>query len=398
MSTRNLISEQDVQDAIRAKRSTIQVEGVPIITSLAASLINEHHIRVIQADADFYVIESGPCVCVGCPDEVLDISGYDKDFLLQCLTTMMKIRGFEEAMGILCREKHLPGALHLSIGQEAVTVGACSALREKDIITLTHRGHGGMIAKGADIKKMAAELLGKASGYCHGKGGSMHVADFQNGILGANGIVGAGIVIAVGAAMSAKVLKGDHVALTFFGDGSTNQGAFHEGMNYAAAQKLPVIFLCENNHYAISTSAKKACATDAIAKRGLSYDMPAVQLDGQNVLLVHDTVSQAAERARSGGGPTLIECITYRTRGHWEGETIDVRPEKEKAIWGKRDPIQRLKYALIAQSVTSQDQIDEISSRLVREIGEAVRFAEESPYPDADEVVKDVLEGSVSHA
>ncbi|MCJ7518972.1 MAG: thiamine pyrophosphate-dependent enzyme [Anaerolineaceae bacterium] len=399
MNKRHLITELEVRNAITDGSLKIRVEGEPIITPLAASMINENNIKIIQVgSSNNFSSKDSYSDRFGCPDEPLDITNRDTNFLLRCLTMMLKVRGFEEAMGILFREKHLTGFLHLSIGQEAISVGACSALQAEDYLTLTHRGHGQMVARGSDINRMAAELLGKESGYCRGKGGSLHVADFQNGILGANGIVGAGIVIAVGAAMSAKIRKSNQIALTFFGDGATNQGAFHEGMNYAAAQKLPVIFLCENNQYAVSTAASQACAASAISKRGLGYDMPSVQIDGQNVLLVHDTVKSAAEKARSNGGPTLIECITYRYRGHGDGETTDLRPGPEKALWARRDPIVRLEQALIAEQLAAQTQIDEIHRNVVREIGEAVRFAEESPYPNAREVISDVLGGGLSHA
>jgi pyruvate dehydrogenase E1 component alpha subunit len=280
--------------------------------------------------------------------------------------------------------------LHLSIGQEAVSTGACAALKTDDYLTLTHRGHGQMVARGSDVKKMAAELLGKATGYCKGKGGSVHLADFQNGILGANGIVGASLVIAAGAAMSAKIRKSDQIAVAFFGDGATNQGAFHEALNYASIQKLPVIFICENNQYAVSTSCSQASACTSFANRGAAYGMQAMQIDGMNVLEVHDTVMAAANRARKGEGPTFIECVTYRTRGHWEGETTDLRPSAEKELWKKRDAIDRLKRALIASNLASEQQLGDLYDSVVNEIAEAVRFAEQSPYPDFQEALKNV--------
>jgi len=394
MMEKALITEAEVRDAISDGSFTILVNGEPIITPLAASSIEEHGIKVVQSGVSSSGSSGGGCVtCVGCPDEPLDISGRDTQFLVDLLSMMFRVRGFEVAMGVLFREKRLVGFLHLSIGQEAIAVGACSALNQDDYLTLTHRGHGQMVAKGSDLKRMAAELLGKKTGYCQGKGGSVHLADFSQGVLGANGIIGAGIVIATGAAMSAKIRKSSQVALSFFGDGAVNQGAFHEGLNYASAQKLPVIFVCENNQYAVSTETSFSCSTSTITERGKAYGMPAIQVDGQNVLLVHDTVQQAAQRARSGGGPTLIECITYRYRGHWEGETTDLRPESEKALWKERDPIERLKNELISQNVLTVAKVDEIYNGVVQEIADAVRFAEESPWPAQEQVLQNVLSG-----
>lgn len=214
---------------------------------------------------------------------------------------------------------------------------------------------------------------------------------FQNGILGANGIIGASLVIATGAAMSARIRKSDQLAVAFFGDGATNQGAFHEALNYAAIKKLPVIFICENNQYAVSTSCSEAAACNSFASRGAAYGMDSKQIDGMNVLEVYDTVKVAENRARKGDGPTFIECLTYRTRGHWEGETIDLRPSAEKEQWKKRDAIERLKRALLVANLVSQQQLEEIFNGVVNEIAEAIRFAEQSPYPDPQEAMKNVV-------
>ena len=394
MMGKTLITETEVREAISDGSFIIRVNGDPIITPLAASSIEEHGVKVMQGNTQAAGISGESCVaCIGCPDEAMDISGRDPKFLVDLLSMMFRVRGFEVAMGVLFREKHLPGFLHLSIGQEAVAAGTCSALNQDDYLTLTHRGHGQMVAKGSDLKRMAAELLGKKTGYCQGKGGSVHLADFSQGVLGANGIVGAGIVIATGAAMSAKIRKSSQVAVSFFGDGAVNQGAFHEGLNYASAQKLPVLFICENNQYAVSTDTSYSCSSSTIAERGIGYGIPAMQVDGQNVLLVYDIVQQAAKRARSGSGPTLIECMTYRFRGHWEGETTDLRPKSEKELWNKRDPIERLKKELISQNVLTAAQVDGIYDNIVQEIAEAVRFAEKSPWPAPEEALQDVLSG-----
>ena len=394
MTSKALITESDVRRAIQDGSLTIRVSGEPIITPLAASSITEQGIRIIQEGSLSSTDASNSSIGTSgtsCPDAELNLQGRDPSFLLNIYAMMWRVRMFEEAMGILFREKHLVGFLHLSIGQEAVSTGTCAALKADDYLTLTHRGHGQMVARGSDVKKMAAELLGKATGYCKGKGGSVHLADFQNGILGANGIIGASLVIAAGAAMSAKIRKTNQVAIAFFGDGATNQGAFHEALNYSSIQKLPVIFVCENNQYAVSTSCSQASACTSFASRGAAYGMSAMQIDGMNVLEVYDTVKSAVNQARQGGGPTFIECITYRTRGHWEGETTDLRPSAEKELWNKRDAIQRLKRALITSQMADEHKLDEIYNNVVHEIAEAVRFAEQSPYPDPQEALRNVM-------
>jgi acetoin:2,6-dichlorophenolindophenol oxidoreductase subunit alpha len=390
MTSKALITESDVRRAIQDGSLTIHVSGQPIITPLAASSISEQGIKVIQDD--FCQTDGSPVITVdkSCPDAELNLQGRDTAFLLRLYSMMWRVRMFEEAMGILFREKYLLGFLHLSIGQEAVSTGTCAALKTNDYLTLTHRGHGQMVARGSDLKKMAAELLGKSTGYCKGKGGSVHLADFQNGILGANGIIGASLVIATGAAMSAKIRKTDQVAVAFFGDGATNQGAFHEALNYAAIQKLPILFVCENNQYAVSTSCSEASACSSFANRGAAYGMEGIQIDGMNVLEVYDNVRDAVNRARKGGGPTFIECLTYRTRGHWEGETTDLRPSEEKELWKKRDAIERLKRALIASNLVSGQQLQDIYNIVADEVAEAVRFAVESPYPDLKEALTNV--------
>jgi len=391
MTSKALITESDVRRAIQDGSLTIRISGEPIITPLAASSITELGIKIVQ-DGSYVSSDSSASLAVAsCPDTELNLKGRDTAFLLKLYAMMWRVRMFEEAMGILFQEKHLVGFLHLSIGQEAVSTGSCAALKPDDYLTLTHRGHGQMVARGSDVKKMAAELLGKATGYCKGKGGSVHLADFQNGILGANGIIGASLVIATGAAMSAKIRKSGQLAVAFFGDGATNQGAFHEALNYAATKKLPVIFICENNQYAVSTSCSQASACDSFASRGAAYGMDSMQIDGMNVLEVFDTVKTAANRARKGDGPTFIECMTYRTRGHWEGETTDLRPSAEKEQWKKRDAIERLKRALLAANLASQQQLEDLFNNVVNEIAEAVRFAEQSPYPDPQEAMNNVV-------
>lgn len=395
MSQRALITEADVRRAVQDGSYTIHVSGDPIITPLAQSSLKELGVTLTRDSAKPTNISDPACIeCIGQPDEPIDVQGRDPQQLLNFYTMMWRIRAFEQAMGVLFRVNHLIGFLHLSIGQEAVPTGACAALNPDDYLTLTHRGHGQMVARGSDIRRMAAELLGRASGYCKGKGGSVHLADFQHGVLGANGIVGAGTVIATGAAMSAKIRKSKLVSLAFFGDGAVNQGAIHEAMNYAGLHKLPIIYICENNQYAVSTSVQQATSSRSIAERALNYQIHACQVDGQNVLAVYDAVKDAVERARNDAGPSLIECLTYRFRGHWEGETLDLRSEKERQLWQQRDPIERLEKAVLAASVATKEQLNTIYTSVVDEIGEAVRFAEESPYPEPSEALRDVYVNS----
>lgn len=391
MSQKALITEADVQRAVQDGSYVIHISGEPIITPLAQSSLKELGVELVR-EAQAQPREKGLACSesLGQPDEPIVVQGRDPEQLLRFYTMMCRVRSFEQAMGVLFRAKRLIGFLHLSVGQEAVPTGACAALNPDDYITLTHRGHGQMVARGSDIKRMAAELLGKSSGYCKGKGGSVHLADFQNGVLGANGIVGAGTVIATGAAMSIKIRKSKQVSLAFFGDGAVNQGAIHEAMNYASLQKLPIIYICENNQYAVSTSFEQSTAAKSITARALNYQMNACQVDGQNVLAVYDAVRDAVERARNGAGPSMIECMTYRFRGHWEGETLELRSDEERQLWQNRDPIQRLENALIAASIATKEQLQTIYDSVVNEIAEAVRFAEQSPYPDEEEAIRDV--------
>ncbi|MGD8753440.1 MAG: thiamine pyrophosphate-dependent enzyme [Anaerolineales bacterium] len=401
MVKRTLITESDVRNAIRNGVKVIIVDDDPIITPLAAGILSDHGIEIARSDSDSSIKSKELGLRqIGNPDETIDLAGRSKDFLLTLLRRMYRARLFEQAMSILYREKQLIGFAHLAIGQEALAVGAGAALDSQDYITISHRGHGQMIGRGSDIKKMAAELLGKVTGYCRGKGGSIHLVDLDNGVLGTAGILGASIAIATGAAMSAKIRNSGQVALTFFGDGTSNQGAFHESLNYASLHNLPVIFLCENNMYALSTGLDVSIATGSIAKRGIAFDIPTCFIDGNNVLLVYDIVKEAAELARSGGGPTLIEGLTYRHRGHHEGETVDLRPESEKEAWQKRDPIKRLEKALVSNNIIPNDQMEAIRSSMTQEIAEAIRFALESPYPDPSEAKMHVLsnQGGLHHA
>lgn len=310
--------------------------------------------------------------------------------LVEMYKLMVKIRLFEEKVFELYAQNLVPGTIHLYTGQEAVAVGVCSALRKDDYITSTHRGHGHCIAKGADIKRVMAEILGKKTGYCKGKGGSMHIADFSIGILGATAVVGAGIPIAVGAGLSIKLRKTGQVVACFFGDGASNQGTFHEGINMAAIWQLPVIFVCENNLYAMGTRQSIVMKIENIADRADAYGIPGVVVDGNDVLAVYEAASNAVERARRGEDPTLIECKTYRHRGHSRVDPAKYRPKEEVEAWLAKDPIKRLQERLLQSNVLTETEIQRIYEEVSTEIEEAVKYAMESPYPAPQEALEDV--------
>lgn len=302
--------------------------------------------------------------------------------------SMLKIRLFEEKADELFVKGQLPGSIHTSIGQEAVAVGVGSTLKPHDVVIATHRAHGHCIAKGVDIKGMFAELLGKTTGTCKGKGGSMHIMDAGKGMLGANGIVGQQIPIATGAGLAIQVKKENRVCVCFFGDGASNTGVFHEALNLASLWKLPVVYVCENNLYAVSVPLWKSTSVKDIAVRAKGYDVPGVVVDGMDVIAVYETASQAIERARRGDGPTLIECKTYRFMGHSRGDPAygPYRTKEELESWKKKDPIKRL----LRMTKFSDQEIKKIEEDLAAEISEAVRFAQESPYPDPQEALKDL--------
>jgi len=270
-----------------------------------------------------------------------------REKLVEMYRKMFEIRSFEEKVFELYAQNMVPGTIHLYAGEEAVAVGVCSNLRKDDYITSTHRGHGHCIAKGADPKRIMAEILGKKTGYCKGKGGSMHIADFKVGMLGATAVVGAGIPIAMGAGLSIKLRGTDQVVACFFGEGASNQGTFHEGINMAAIWKLPVIFVCENNLYAMGTRQSRVMLIENIADRAASYGIPGVTVDGNDVLAVYEAAREAVERARRGEGPTLIECKTYRHKGHSRVDPAKYRPKEEVEEWLRKDPIKRLREKLL---------------------------------------------------
>jgi pyruvate dehydrogenase E1 component alpha subunit len=303
---------------------------------------------------------------------------------------MVRVRLFEERARDLYMRNILRGALHLYIGMEGVAVGACAALREDDYITSTHRGHGHCIAKGGRTELMMAELMGKATGYCKGKGGSMHIADMDRGILGANGIVCGSLPIAAGAALSSKLLNQGRVAVSFFGDGGANIGPFHESLNFAAIWKLPVIFICENNLYAISTKFEQATAVPNVADRAAGYNIPGVVANGNDIVDVYAKTRAAVERARRGEGPTLVEAKTYRFEGHNMGDPQNYRSKDEVEKWRKIDPILRFEDYMRSRGLGNDEAFQTIQAEATEEIDRAVEFAQNSPEPALDEVMTDI--------
>lgn len=313
-----------------------------------------------------------------------------KEKLIEMYEKMLEIRLFEEKVFELYAQNLVPGTIHLYTGQEAVAVGVCSALRKDDYITSTHRGHGHCIAKGAKLKRVMAEILGRRTGYCKGKGGSMHIADFSLGVLGATAVVGAGIPIAAGAGLSIKLRKTDQVVACFFGDGASNQGTFHEGVNMAAIWKLPVIFVCENNLYAMGTRQSLVMAIENIADRASAYGILGIAVDGNDVLAVYEATLKAVERARKGEGPTLIECKTYRHRGHSRVDPARYRPKEEVEAWLAKDPIKRFKERVLQSGALTEAELQRIEKEASDKVEEAVKFALDSPHPAPEEALEEV--------
>jgi len=314
----------------------------------------------------------------------------NNDQMIAMYQNITKIRMFEERVAELFAEGKIPGFVHLYIGEEAVATGVCANLRDTDYITSTHRGHGHLISKGGNVKLMMAELFGKNTGYCKGKGGSMHIADVELGILGANGIVGGGPPLAAGAALAAQYQGGDDVAVCFFGDGASNQGTTHEAMNLATCWRLPVVFINENNLYGISSCTINSMCVSDIADRASAYDMPGVVVDGNDVVAVYEAAFEAVKRAREGAGPSLVECKTYRHKGHFEGDPCVYRDEDELAEWKAKDPLTRFEKKLVEVNLLDADKIQEIKNAIAGELDEAEKFAEESPFPGISELTEDV--------
>ena len=320
-----------------------------------------------------------------------------REDLSESLRRMLSIRHFEDAAVELHANGEIPGALHTSHGQEAEIVGACMALRTDDYMVGNHRSHGHPIGKGANLRGLMAELLARSTGVCQGKGGSMHLADFSVGSLGETSIVGSGVPVAAGAALGAKMQGLDRVSLCFFGDGAAQEGAFHEGVNFAAIWKLPAIFLCENNMYAVTTPISKTAAIENIADRAAGYGIPGVVVDGQDLIAVHQAVTDAVHRARSGGGATLIEAKTYRYFDHAAnlGRTFSYRSEEEIENWKKRDPITLFKASMAGEFEFAAEEIEDIESTVKADVEDAIKFAKDSPYPEAATAFEDVYATAV---
>jgi pyruvate dehydrogenase E1 component alpha subunit len=316
----------------------------------------------------------------------------DEAVLLDLHRRMVRIRLFEEAAGRLAEANKLPGFLHLYVGEEAVAAGVCAALTDADQITSTHRGHGHLIAKGGDFRRMMAELMGKATGYCKGKGGSMHISDLSLGILGANGIVGGGLPIAVGAGFANRYRGSDTVSVAFFGDGASNIGAFHEAANMAAALRLPVVFVCENNEYGEYTRRDQSQANDDVIDRAAGYGMPGAIVDGMDVVAVHEAALAAVERARAGGGPSMLEAKTYRFFNHHGVQNLGqkYRSDDEVLAARERDPITLFEARLAESGLLPPDAAEAVRAEIRAQVDDAVAFAEESPLPDPAGLLADV--------
>ncbi len=313
-----------------------------------------------------------------------------KETLLWMYERMRLIRQFEERLHEDFAAGKIPGFVHLYAGEEAVAVGACASLRDDDFITSTHRGHGHCIAKGVNVREMMAEIYGKAGGACKGKGGSMHIADVDKGMLGANGIVGGGPPLACGAGLSAKSRGTDQVTVCFFGDGASNQGTTAEGLNLAGIWKLPVVFICENNGYAETTSTDYSVSGRDIAGRARGFGMPSVAVDGQDVFAIYEAVSEAVARARRGDGPSFIEAQTYRYFGHFEGDTVTYRTKDEEAFYKGRDCIQRFRDVVLKQALVSESELTELDARTANVLEDAAQFAQQSPMPAPQATLGDV--------
>jgi len=312
----------------------------------------------------------------------------EKTLALTLYRQMVQIRRFEEELFRLFLKRPMPGSMHQYIGQEAVAVGVCAHLAKEDYVTSTHRGHGHCIAKGVEIKAIMAEMFAKKTGCCKGMGGSMHIADFGVGMLGANAIVGAGIPIATGAGWSCKARYPGRVSVAFFGEGAANEGAFHEGINLAAVWRLPVVFVCENNLYNFSVHYKKTMLLDNVADRAAAYGIPGQVVDGMDLLAVYGGAGEAIKRARQGDGPTLLECKTYRFMGHSRFEPAGYRSKEEVEAWKKRDPIPMFREWLLKSLLASEAEFEEIDNAVTKEIEAAVAFAEQSPDPEPDDYAR----------
>jgi TPP-dependent pyruvate/acetoin dehydrogenase alpha subunit len=387
---KNIATKEYIENMLGNSSNEIFLSKDSIITSLAQDLIKEKGLKIIfQDNLEADNIEEAP---YNYKKSQYDINDFSSDLVLQFFYLMLKIRLFEELAKAYKEKDMIPGDfVHVYLGQEAIAAGVCSALKKEDLITSTHRGHGHMIAKGADISKMFAELLGKSGGYCRGKGGSMHITDIGLGILGANGIVGAGLPIACGSALASKLNNDNCVTVAFFGDGASNQGTFGESLNFSKIFSLPIIFLCENNGYAISTPVSYSCSTPFIYKRGIGYGIPSELINGDDIFEVYFTCNKAVEEIRENPHPVLIEAKTHRRAGHWIGDPQNYRSSMELENLSNFDPLKIFLEKIKLRSDFSSLGLDSVVQKVSDEIKQAVIFAENSLYPLQEEAIKDYL-------
>ena len=313
--------------------------------------------------------------------------------LIHMYTTMVRIRQFEDRVYLLFLEGEMPGTIHLYQGQEAVAAGVCANLRREDLITSTHRPHGHAIAKGVSLRSLMAELFAKKTGCCEAKGGSMHMGDMDVGMLPAIAIVGGGIPVATGLALASKMMSLNRVAVSFFGDGASNEGAFHEAVNMGAIWNLPVVYVCENNLYAASTHQNKVMKIKNVAERASSYGIPGKVADGNDILSVYQAAKEAISRAREGKGPTLLECKTYRRGGHSRSDACKYRIKEEEKVWLKKDPIPQARKKLIEMGVLTEEKVKTIEEKVKKEIEDAIEYARKSPSPEAEDTLVNVFAG-----
>ncbi len=385
-----VITKKDIEELLKRNSKSLTVSSNAVVTAIAMDLIKKNKIALDYSDPGPGDIAEDSSF----KNKIFNPgkSGPPADLILSMYYLMLKIRLFEEHAKFFKENQVIPGDfVHIYLGQEAIAVGVCAALKGNDYIASNHRGHGHLIAKGADIKKMFAELLGKETGYCRGKGGSMHITDIEIGILGANGIVGAGLPIACGSALASKFNKDHSVTVAFFGDGATNQGTFGESLNFAKIFSLPVLFLCENNSYAISTPISYGCSSPELSKRGKGYDIESVSINGDDVFEVYDTARHYIDRIREKPGPIFIEAKTHRHAGHWVGDPQDYRPEEEMKNLPDHDPLRIFLDKIKDRSDIEGSMLREIEKKAASEINEAVLFAERSPYPPSRESDKEYL-------
>lgn len=389
---KNIITRENLETILKEGKDFLIISKDTIVTPLAKDLIDKEGIKLKYEDND-----KSPALkdyYIGINNSNYKLEEFSQKLILNFYYLMLKIRLFEELAKTLKEKGIVPGDfVHLYIGEEAIAVGACSTLTKNDFITSTHRGHGHLIAKGADIKMMAAELLGKVDGYCRGKGGSMHITDIGIGILGANGIVGAGLPIACGSALASKFNGDNAITISFFGDGASNQGTFGESLNFAKIFCLPVLFLCENNGYAISTPISYGCSSPDIYKRGQGYGIDSELIDGDDVFEVYGTCKKHIDEMRKNPHPVLIEARTHRHVGHWVGDQQNYRTEQEMADLNIYDPLRIFLNKVKNRTDISNQVLEKIEAEVQDEIRQAIIFANNSPYPPVEEAIKNYLKG-----